>query len=147
MKALASGSILLLVACQSSPLHLLDSGTRGIDSATKEGESCGDLQTDNNNCGKCGNVCSAIEPSIAQCLMGRCLTTLSSQDRVPRIVVAGTGVYWLNKVPAIDGGSSTALWRAGIEGGTPTILTTKCGYCSEIGQPSASFRMIPVSIG
>ena len=129
MKALASASFLFLVACQSSHLHLLDGGTRASDTGTKGDESCGDLQTDNNNCGSCGNLCSALAPSTAQCVMGRCLTTLLTQDRVPSFVVAHTGVYWLNTVPAADGGSTPALWRAGLDGGAPSILTTKCGYC------------------
>lgn len=123
MKALVSVSVLLLVACESGPLHRVDSGTKGKDSDTKGSESCGDMQTDNNNCGACGNVCSAIEPATAQCVMGRCLTNLVRQDLVPTLVVAGTGVYWVN---------FSGIWRTGIEGGTPTILTTQCGKCTNV---------------
>jgi hypothetical protein len=141
-KALASVSFLLLAACQSGPLHRQDSGTKSNEGDTQSSdvgtnESCGDLQSDNNNCGRCGNVCSAITPSTAQCVAGRCLTTLVTQDRVPSIVVARTGIYWLNIVPAADVWSSTALWRSALEGGAPTILTTKCGSCYETGQPNA----------
>jgi hypothetical protein len=123
MKALVSVSVLLLVACESSPIHRVDSGTIGKDSGTKESESCGDVQTDNNNCGQCGNVCTAIEPATAQCVKGRCLTALVHQDLVPRLVVAGTGVHWLN---------FSGIWRTGLRGGTPTILTTQCGKCSNV---------------
>jgi hypothetical protein len=123
MKALVSVSALLLVACESSPLHRVDSGTKGKDGATKESESCGDVQTDNNNCGQCGSVCTAIAPATAQCATGRCLRTLVHQDSVPKFVVAGTGVYWAN---------FSGIWRMGIEGGTPTILTTQCGSCTSV---------------
>jgi hypothetical protein len=120
MKVLVPTSFLLLLACQSRALHPQDSGT-------KDNQSCGDLQADNDNCGRCGNVCSVVAPSTAQCVMGRCLTTLVSQDRVPRVVVVSTGVYWLNTMPAADGGSTTALWRTGLEGGAPvTMLTGRC---------------------
>jgi hypothetical protein len=138
MRVLVPASLLLLNACQPSPLRRHDSGTKANDNDAQASDaSCGDVQTDNNNCGRCGNVCSAIAPSTAQCVAGRCLTSLVSQDRVPSIVVAGSGVYWLNKIPA-DVWSGTGLWRASIEGGPPTILTTKCGYCYETGQPIAT---------
>jgi hypothetical protein len=118
MKALSTTPFLLLFACQSPHVH---------DSGTTDSGRCGDVQTDQNNCGRCGNVCSAVAPSTTECVMGRCLTTLVSQDRVPGIVVTTGEIYWLNSVRAADGGSTTALWKTGLEGGVPTtILSGGC---------------------
>jgi hypothetical protein len=123
MKAFSTTPLLLLLACQARPLGTgraqLHDGGPSPDGRSIGDEGCGDLQTDRNNCGKCGNVCSAIDPSTAECATGRCLTTLTSREWVPRIVVASDGVYWLNSLTRSDGGTATILWTIGLDGGSP----------------------------
>ena len=84
--------------------------------------TCVRAQTDDNNCGTCGNVCSAISPSTAQCVAGRCLVTLASGQSSPwRIAVSATGVYWTN----INYGTVMTVY---LDGGTPTAVTRTAGY-------------------
>jgi hypothetical protein len=54
-----------------------------------------DLQTDNGNCGACGNRCSAPSPSKAACTEGRCLVTLATDtDGALALAVDTDVVYW-----------------------------------------------------
>ena len=79
---------------------------------------CGsvNLQTDNNNCGECGSICSAISPSTAECTAGRCLVSLASGQSDPgEIVVDLSNVYWAN---------GTGPMRISLGGGTPTTLAS-----------------------
>ena len=79
---------------------------------------CLDAQADNNNCGFCGNVCSALSPSRAQCTAGRCLVTLATGMGRPQSIAAdATSVYWTNYY---DG----TVMKVFSAGGTPTTLAS-----------------------
>src|SRR5512147_2703035 len=71
-----------------------------------------DTQTDAQNCGACGNVCSAKAPSTAHCTLGRCLVTLAAGGVYADFVVGAAHVYWTNW-----GGS--ALMKLSKGGGQP----------------------------
>ena len=76
-----------------------------------------DTQADNNNCGGCGRVCSAIAPSTAQCTAGRCLVTLVSGRAPDGIAVDATSVYWTDP-------GAAAIMKVPLGGGAPTTLAS-----------------------
>ena len=76
-----------------------------------------DTQVDNNNCGGCGRVCSAIAPSAAQCTAGRCLVTLVSGRAPDGIAVDATSVYWTDP-------GAAAIMKVPLGGGAPTTLAS-----------------------
>jgi len=107
--ALPALAVLALGACGRSDLGPAPSATPPLDCSGI------DTQTDNDNCGACGNVCSALAPSTATCALGRCLVTLASGDDYAGIAGGATAVYWTTygggtvmKVP-IGGGSPTTF--------------------------------------
>jgi hypothetical protein len=80
-------------------------------------DRCVDLQTDNGNCGVCGIACAATPPSSAQCIDGRCLTTLATGQSASEIAVDKNGIYWADR-------ASAAIKQLAPEGGTPATLAT-----------------------
>jgi hypothetical protein len=81
------------------------------------GGTCVDLETDNNNCGFCGNVCPAIPSGLTgACTYGACLVTLnpSVQWDANDIAVDSSSIYWDN----FDG----QIVSEPLVGGTPATL-------------------------
>jgi hypothetical protein len=76
-----------------------------------------DTQTDNQNCGACGNRCSASAPSTATCALGRCLVTLAASDTYARFAVGASDVYW-----TIWGG--TEVMKVPTGGGSPVAFVS-----------------------
>jgi len=122
---------------------------------------CLDAQTDNDNCGFCGNVCSAISPSTAQFTAGRCLVTLATGNSQPRhIAVDATSVYWTNdhdgtvmKI-AKGGGTFTTLASGQFPSGivctnsrSRASLCPRCGALFKLCSSWASWRASRCSIG
>ena len=99
-------------------------GVGGSSAACADGGAAVDVQTDNDNCGACGNVCRAVAPSTAACVAGRCLVTLATGQAFPiGIAVDGVSVYWAN------GGRNTvagdgAIMKAPQGGGVPMVLAS-----------------------
>ena len=69
------------------------------------GAVCVDEQTDPNNCGGCGLVCST------PCTQGRCVVTFESSVALGAIAVDPANVYWIDN-------EQGALMRAPLDGGT-----------------------------
>lgn len=88
-----------------------------------------DTQTDAKNCGVCGNVCSAIAPSTAQCTLGRCLVTLDSESSYRAFAVGETDVYW------VDG---AGIMKLSLGGGVRTTLVSWGSYASAIAVSTTS---------
>ena len=94
--------------------------------------TCVRAQTDNNNCGTCGNICSAISPSTAQCVAGRCLVILASgQSDRGNIAVSATGVYWTNM-------NYGTVMTVSLNGGMPATVTPMAGYPDAIAVDTTS---------
>jgi len=123
-----------LAASCSSPLHMRsaqDAGRACPNGWTSCDGTCVDTQTESNNCGGCGSVCTAVSPSTAQCAAGRCLVTLAAGQPFPSdIAVNDAYVYWVNQGTADNNYADGAVMRVLLAGGTPTALAS--------GQPHAS---------
>jgi len=77
--------------------HVNDAGTCVCPGTVCDGV-CVDLQTDVNDCGRCGATCGG------SCAGGRCLTTLASGQGEPyAIAVDANNVYWTS------GGDGTVM--------------------------------------
>jgi len=77
------------------------------------GSACVDMQTDQRNCGECGDVCGGT------CTAGRCAVTLASDQTGDGIAVDSANVYWTNVV------AGTVMKCAiGGCGGNPTKVAT-----------------------
>jgi hypothetical protein len=83
--------------------------------------SCGDVLSDDDNCGGCGIKCSAPPPSTATCTSGRCLVTLVPDTDVADFAVSDQGVFWTTY------GEGTVM-KVPLGGGPPTILAS--GYAN-----------------
>ena len=83
--------------------------------------TCVNEQTDNNNCGGCGIVCSAASPSSAGCTLGRCLVTLASGSGYGGFTVGPIGVYALTSSADSSG---VIVVSVPIGGGPPTTLAS-----------------------
>lgn len=95
-----------------------------------------DADSDNNNCGGCGVICSAPAPSVAQCTAGRCLVTLAAGLNGPhQIALDQTHVYWNGHY---DADQPTTIAKVPRVGGSVTTLVS--GYvfdgAGDIQQPS-----------
>ena len=88
--------------------------------------ACVDLQTDNANCGECGNVCVVQAPSSARCTVGRCLVTLATGQLNPEgIAVDSVAVYWTNAgTPSNSAVPDGTVMKVAQGGGTPLILAS-----------------------
>lgn len=116
-----------------------------VKDASVEARLCGDASqpgscpgvnadTDNNNCGGCGIVCSAVAPSVAQCTAGRCLVTLAAGVNGPfHIALDGTHVYW----GGFGGSGPSVIAKMPLGGGTVTNLVSGDQHddSGEIQQP------------
>jgi hypothetical protein len=110
MNSLYIVGVLFVVACTSAlrvstPPHADGAvasggmlGSAGNAGVTGTGGAAGvatcpgkvDTQTDNDNCGACGNPCLADSPSTAQCTGGRCLVTLATVQGYPDGIAVDT---------------------------------------------------------
>jgi sugar lactone lactonase YvrE len=80
-----------------------------------------DIQSNNNHCGGCGVECSAIAPSTAQCLQGRCVVTLAkAKDIAGFLAVDATSAYWTTTSNDMTG----SVMKVSRRGGVPTMLAT-----------------------
>ena len=81
-----------------------DAGTTDAGSGPDAGPTClptTDYQTDSNNCGTCGNVCTITSPSTVSCVEGRCLAVLAQSPFPLAMASDDTSIYWA------DHGSTT----------------------------------------
>jgi hypothetical protein len=121
-------ALLFLVACGRAPISAgkRDAAAQGADaetscSGTFCAGACVDTETDKRHCGACDQPCSALSPSIAECVAGRCLVTLNYGQRDAwRVAVDEASVYWLY----LQGG---VVMKIPIEGGSPTKLAASGG--------------------
>jgi hypothetical protein len=78
--------------------------------------TCVDVQTDNANCGSCGNACATTGPAPESCVLGACvatLMTLGQSTNLMDVLVTGGNVYSIDNlscdvysVPAAGGGAT-----------------------------------------
>ena len=83
---------------------ITDAGTTDAGSGPDAGPTClptTDYQTDSNNCGTCGNVCTITSPSTVSCVEGRCLAVLAQSPFPLAMASDDTSIYWA------DHGSTT----------------------------------------
>jgi hypothetical protein len=82
--------------------------------ATGCGAACVDEQTDNDNCGGCGLMCSTT------CTAGRCLVTLATSPKFSGdLAIDATSAYWTSL-------GAGGVLRVSLSGGTVTTLAS--GY-------------------
>lgn len=123
----------------------LDDGGPGL--ACPDGETackgvCVDTQTDDLNCGTCGNRCSAVAPSSAGCISGRCLVTLYTARSHPMdLAIDAKAVYWTNLT---DGKGVMKVPRAG---GRPTILDADAASGISVDGKSVYWAPYPLALG
>jgi len=159
-------SVLLLGACGRSGLLPATAS-----SAPRPEVECPgiDTQTDNNNCGGCGTVCSAIEPSTAICTLGRCLVMLSSgaPQEYRSFAVGAADVFWtgiddlssspdvpygdfVKKIPIAGGVASTIASTSGqAQPGSIAVDATTVYWTSSIdwSAKAANGTIMKVPIG
>jgi hypothetical protein len=87
--------------------------------------TCVDLQSDSQNCGACGTLCSAPTPSRAACALARCVVTLADTNYPSGITVVGSTVFWLDA-------SGQKVMKIPTSGGNPTTLATGQNGLTEI---------------
>jgi hypothetical protein len=102
-----------------------------------------DTRTDNSHCGGCGNTCTALPPSTAQCTAGRCLVMLAKwQWASYSLALDQSNVYWANaageyveKVPKA-GGDPVVLAHGQVRS---VVADATSIYWTAPGKPNPSF--------
>jgi hypothetical protein len=81
--------------------------------------TCGDTQTDPNNCGYCGHVCTTGDT----CTAGVCEATVVATDQANAFAIAADDsyVYWTTT------GNTGAILKAPVAGGGATVLVSGSG--------------------
>ncbi len=77
---------------------------------------CVDTDTDVNNCGACGHVCTATSPLTPGCSAGRCNVVIATNQSSLVIAVDSSYVYWA---------TISEIRRVSKAGGLPTTLASK----------------------
>jgi len=111
---------------------------------------CSDIQMDSNNCGGCGTICPAVPaPSTTQCMLGRCLVTLStlaSVDFVRSIAVDSSSVYWTVAGWAADGNvDHDSLSKVSLGGGASTALVSNDNMIANIAVDASGVYWVRVA--
>ena len=106
-----------------------------------------DTMADNGNCGECGVACSATAPSEAQCIAGRCLVTLVSEQPVGS--VSDLGFYVSDSTVYFSRYASTtgSLLEVPVGGGSPTLLSVGAGFATHLAEEAGVVYWIDASPG